>query len=303
MSRRIALTLVAALAAIAPTILTAQEGPRELPRLVSVLGDPEPGEVRFRLTPAELESVGIPEIPYTKEDRAVADLAEVGVRLLRLGSHVEGELKSALGRTAFSSAVEKDGRVRVEHGLPGGRGNLVLVVDLLNQTAEASYPGDAAITAADRFVFRTLALTLERQFSGDGDGDVDGDGGEADLLLRAARLWGDHPLQPVRLERITAPRDKSWTNLCGVTSASLAHDSTDHGLINERLATGPGASNCRSRCGAGCNAILGTSAWTVDCGEHDRCEQHHSCCVSCQDEFNSASDDYLFASNCRRTGW
>jgi hypothetical protein len=297
MSRRIGLTLVAALAAIIPTIVTAQEGPRELPRLVSVLGDREPGEVRFRLTPAELESVGIPEIPYSKEDRAVADLSEVGVRFLRLGSRFEGELKSALGRTAFSSSVEKDGRVRVEHGLPGRRGNLVLLVDLMNQTAEASYPGDAAITAADRFVFRTLALTLERQLAG-GGGDA-----EADLLLRAARLWGDHPLQPVRLERITAPRDKSWTNLCGVTSASLAHDSTDHGLINERLATGPGASNCRSRCGAGCNAILGTSAWTVDCGEHDRCEQHHSCCVSCQDEFNSASDDYIFASNCRRAGW
>jgi hypothetical protein len=129
------------------------------------------------------------------------------------------------------------------------------------------------------------------------------DGAESDLLLRATRLWGDHPLQAVRLARIEAPQTKSWTNLCGAASASLAHDGSGHGLISERLATGPNASNCRARCGAGCTAILGTSAWTVDCGEHDRCEQHHSCCASCQDEFNSASDDYLFAGNCRLAGW
>jgi hypothetical protein len=119
----------------------------------------------------------------------------------------------------------------------------------------------------------------------------------------AARLWGDHPLQPVRLTRIVAPFAKSWTNLCGITSRSLAHDGSSHGLISETLAVGPKAYNCRARCGAGCDALVGTSVWTVDCGEHDRCEQHHSCCTSCQDEFNSASDDYLFAPNCRLSGW
>lgn len=292
MSKRLCLSL-AALTALVPLCLTAQEAP-EPPRLVSVLGDREPGEVRFRLTAAQLESVGVPEIAGA-EDRAVADLAEVGLRVLRLGTRVEGSVKSAVGPMAFRSAVEPDGRVRVEHDLPDGRGTLALLVDLQAQTAEALYPAGTGLTLADRFVFRTLAVALGRQL---GDGSP-----EADLLLRAARLWGDHPLGQVRLERITAPRDKSWTNLCGITSASLAHDGSGHGLLSERLATGPGAANCRSRCGAGCDAILGTSAWTVDCGEHDRCEQHHSCCVSCQDEFNSASDDFLFAPNCRRTGW
>jgi hypothetical protein len=289
MSNRICLSLALSLtlAAIAPFGLTAQEAPAKPSRIVALLGDREPGEVRLRLTPEEIESVGIP---------GIADLAEVGLRVLEFDSRVEGSFKSAFGRMAFRGAVQSDGRVLVENELPDGRGTLSLRVDLASQTAEVSYPDDASFTPGDRFAFRALALTLERELSGSGSP-------ESDLVLRVARLWGDHPLQPVRLRRIAAPREKSWTNLCGVTSRGLSHDATNHGLITETLATGPRADNCRSRCGAGCNAILGTSAWTVDCGEHDRCEQTHSCCASCQDEFNSASDDYLFASNCRLSGW
>lgn len=273
------------LAAIVPSLLAAQASPRAL----SALGDREPGEVRLRLTPEQLAGAGIPESPG-------GDAAEVAVRLSAAASGVEGAFKSALGRTAFRSLAMPDGRVRVELDLPEDRGTLSLLIDLVGQTAETSYPDGVRLTPTDRFVFRSLAVALESEL-----GSVSP---EADLLLRAARLWGDHPtLQPVRLRRIEAPREKSWTNLCGITSAKLAHDGSGHGLITETLATGPKAYNCRSRCGAGCNAILGTSAWTVDCGEHDRCEQHHSCCTSCQDEFNSASDDYLFASNCRLSGW
>jgi len=293
MLKRVYAVLFLALSTFIPC-LAAQEEPE--PRLVvSVLGDREPGEIRLRMTEAQLEDVGIPEIAYTEEDRVVADLAEVGLHLRDLGAGVEGDVKTALGRVTFRSLRQPDGRVRVELGLTGKRGTLVLLVDRGARTAEVSPPKNVQITHIDRFVFRTLAVALARQLSNGSP--------ETDLLLRAARLWGDHPLQNVRLERITAPIEKSWTNLCGITSRSLAHDGTNHGLISETLAVGPNAYNCRSRCGAGCDAILGTSAWTVDCGEHDRCEQHHSCCTSCQDEFNSASDDYLFASNCRLAGW
>lgn len=293
MLQRVCAVLLLALSTFIPC-LAAQEEPE--PRLVvSVLGDREPGEIRFRMTEAQLEDVGIPEIAYTEEDRVVADLAEVGLRLRDLGAGVEGDVKTALGRVTFRSLRQPDGRVRVEHSLTGKRGTLALLVDLGARTAEVSTPRNVRITHIDRFVFRALAVALGQKL---GTGSP-----EADLLLRASRLWGDHPLQAVRLERIAAPIEKSWTNLCGITSRSLAHDATNHGLISETLAVGPNAYNCRARCGAGCNAILGTSAWTVDCGEHDRCEQHHSCCTSCQDEFNSASDDYLFASNCRLAGW
>jgi hypothetical protein len=295
MSKRVCAVLVLSLSSLIPCLSAAQENALEPRQVVSVLGDREPGESRFRMTEAQLENIGIPEIAYTEEDRVVADLAEVGLRLRKLATGMEGEIKSALGQMTFRSIRQLDGRVRVEHSLTGRRGTLVLLVDLDTRTAEASYPADARITRVDRFVFRALAVALGREL---GTGAP-----EADLLLRVARLWGDHPLQDVRLQRIAAPIEKSWTNLCGITSANLAHDGGGHSLISERLATGPSASNCRSRCGAGCDAIVGTSAWTVDCGEHDRCEQHHSCCVACQDEFNSASDDFLFAPNCRLSGW
>jgi len=290
MPKRACAVLVLILSTLVPCLAA-----QELPGVVSVLGDRDPGEIRFHLTEAQLESVGIPEIAYTEEDLVVADLSEVGLRLGKLPTGVEGEVKTALGEMEFRSTLQLDGSVRIEHKLSDRRGTLVLLVDRAARTAEAGYPKGTRITRADRFIFRALAVALSRQM---GSGSP-----EADLLLRASRLWGDHPLQQVRLERIAAPIEKSWTNLCGITSANLAHDGSGHGLITERLATGPNASNCRSRCGAGCDAILGTSAWTVDCGEHDRCEQHHSCCSSCQDEFNSASDDFLFAPNCRLSGW
>lgn len=278
MSKRLWLfpALALTLTTSVPPSLAAQEAP---------LRQRAPGEVRLRLAP---EQLGV-------ADLAAAGPAEVALRIFEKGTRIEGELDSPLGRLGFRSFLATDGRLRVEHDLPDGRGTLSLLVDRQALAAEVLAPEGVSLTPADRFAFRALAAALASE--------IDDGSPETDLLLRAARLWGDHPLAPVKLERIVAPREKSWTNLCGVTSATLRHDATNHGLIAETLATGPKAYNCRSRCGAGCDALIGTSAWTVDCGEHDRCEQTHSCCASCQDEFNSASDDYLFASNCRLSGW
>lgn len=294
MLKRVCMTLALALVSTVPG-LAAQEDLAAKPQLVSVLEAREPGEVRFRMTDLQLEEVGIPEIGYTEEDTVFADLAEVGLILERRGATLQGDVKAALGRVRFRGTRQPDGLVRLDYELPSKRGTLTLLVNRGAQTADVSYPAGTKINAADRFVFRALAVALARTLRDDS--------AEADLLLRAARLWGDHPLQEVRLKRIEAPVGKSWTNLCGITSRSLAHDGGSHGLLYETLAVGPNAYNCRSRCGAGCDAIVGTSAWTVDCGEHDRCEQHHSCCAACQDEFNSASDDFMFAPNCRLSGW
>lgn len=295
MVKPVCLAVALTLAAVVPALVAQEEFYPENPEVVSVLGAPEPGESRMRLSLPELEEVGIPEIAYTEEDRVVADLAELGLRVRRLGPGLEGSLKSALGQLKFHSSLLADGQVLLEYELPDDHGLLSLLIDPRTRTAEASYPAGTRIRPADRFVFRALAVALGKSLRDSSP--------EADLLLRAARMWGDHPLQEVRLRKIVAPAEKSWTNLCGVTSRGLAHDGSGHGLITESLAVGPKAYNCRSRCGAGCDALVGTSAWTVDCGEHDRCEQHHACCASCQDEFNSASDDFLFAPNCRLSGW
>ncbi len=266
--------------------LAAEEGPRWSSRL-----EPFAEETRLQLTRDELNNTGLPEALTAT---AAAELSELilGVRGQR--GQIEGELRTARGVLAFRSFTIGGGLVQVEYDLEG-RGTLGLLVDNNERTAEPSYPGDLQITRTDRFLFRSLAFVLP--------GKVGNETPEADALLRAANLWGAHPIAPVRIGRIEAPKERSWTNLCGITSARLYHDGGSHGSLGETLATGPKAYNCRSRCGAGCDALIGTSAWTVDCGEHDRCEQHHSCCVACQDEFNSASDDYTFAPNCRLSGW
>ncbi len=248
-------------------------------------------ESQLRLSVDELASA---DVPKGLDSATAAALRNVSLRLRQDKGEIEGTLRTGLGEVSFHSYTVGAGLVHVEYDV-ADRGRFELAVDNDQRTAEPSYPKGLRITNADRFLFRSLAFVLERKIGVDVP--------EAAALVRGANLWGAHPLSPVQFGRIAAPDVKSWTNLCGITSATLYHDGSGHGLIGENLATGPNASNCRSRCGAGCNAILGTSAWTVDCGEHDRCEQHHSCCVSCQDEFNSASDDYLFASNCRLSGW
>lgn len=248
-------------------------------------------ESRIVLSPAQLAGTGMPE---GLSAESAAALPEMSLSLHRKRGEIEGTLRTEAGELAFHSYTIGGGLVRVEYDL-AGRGTFALVMDNLQRTAEPSYPKDLRMTKTERFLFRSLAYVAASR--------VGNQTPEADALLRGANLWGAHPLAPVKMSRIVAPQTRSWTNLCGITSRTLYHDGGSHGLIGETLATGPNAYNCRSRCGAGCDAIIGTSAWTVDCGEHDRCEQHHSCCAACQDEFNSASDDYLFAPNCTRSGW
>ncbi|HTG36507.1 MAG TPA: hypothetical protein VLB76_26615 [Thermoanaerobaculia bacterium] len=283
-------------AAIVPTCIVAQELPRQIPRVVPILEQSNLGETRFQLTRNQLEGVGIPEASYPGGDRDVAALSELALQLTGSETRVDGLLRTALGEIGFQSTVQSDGTVRVEYELPHAQGSLTLNVDRSNQTAQAEYPAGFMMTASDRFLFRSLAVALARNKE---------DGTAFDTLLRTSNLWGAHPIARVRLTRITAPREKSWTNLCGVTAAWLYHDATTHALLSEYLPTGPSSPSCRARCGAGCNAIIGTSAWTVDCGGHDRCVETHgdNTGPNCGNEFTAASDDYLFASNCNLTGW
>ena len=55
----------------------------------------------------------------------------------------------------------------------------------------------------------------------------------AERAARGVRLHGDERLHDVRLQRIAAPVEKGWTNLCGITSANLAHDGSVAFLPNE----------------------------------------------------------------------
>jgi hypothetical protein len=120
----------------------------------------------------------------------------------------------------------------------------------------------------------------------------------SDNLIRQANLWGHHPEGAVLERHIVADAERGWTKLCNVNAYTFSHDASGHGMQSEYLSAGRNETSnpCRDRCGPGCGGV-GTSAWTKDCGNHDRCEQQHAS-SSCADEFGSASDDFSFAGNC-----
>jgi hypothetical protein len=147
-----------------------------------------------------------------------------------------------------------------------------------------------AITGDDRFLLKALSSALEN--------DIGNEMQASDNLIRQANLWGHHPEGAVTMTEVVGDTSRGWTRLCGVSASTFTHDASSHGAQSEWLACGPTerSNPCRDRCGPGCTS-WGSSAWTRDCGNHDRCEQQHSS-GSCTDEFGSASDDFSFAGNC-----
>jgi hypothetical protein len=266
------------------------------------LGRIEQGEARQALTAEDLRDMRISSPRSFGEAFAVRDLSEVSQVGLVLdapqGARTGGRLKTALADLGFSSIVEADGKVRVEFDL--GHDVVGMLIDEAEQTAVPLYTDATELAPADKFTLRALAVLLKKQGPAQSR--------QADLLLRTVNLFGE--LVPVgsahaffRGQVITPGVDRSWTTICGRTSASLCHDAASHSTLCSTVAVGPSAYRCRGRCGSGCDAYIGTSAWTIDCGEHDHCLESHyngECfyCGDCGDEANSAQDDFLFAGNC-----
>lgn len=201
---------------------------------------------------------------------------------------VAGTFVTAYGAVDFESRVVADGVVDVSFARDARAfGSRVDWTALTNDLVAAD---DFAVTADDRFLLKALASTLEV--------DLEAAGPAGDNLIRQATLWGHHPEGAVMQRHIVADAERGWTTLCNVTASTFSHDASSHGMQSEYLAAGRHETSnpCRDRCGAGCKAV-GTSAWTRDCGNHDRCEQLHST-SNCNDEFVSASDDFTFAGNC-----
>ncbi len=206
---------------------------------------------------------------------------------------VEGVLRTPAGAVHFRSEQLPDGRVVVD--LTRGGVELRSIVDWDRYEADFEATEGAEITADDRVVLTALAEAVAVELDAD-------DAPAVDNLVRQANLWGHHPLGPVLLDHIAADPERSWTTLCNGTSYRTFSYTLNGSSYSEYLRYGPGETTnpCRARCGGGCTAAYGTSAWTVDCGRHDRCEQRGGSGVqaSCNDEFASASDDFSFARNC-----
>lgn len=216
--------------------------------------------------------------------------SESGLSFSRVSeTEVAGTFTAPEGSVSFSSVLVGDAVVDVKFD----RGDRVLSshVNWHNFENDLAISRGDAVTGDDKKILQALTFAVEAELGKETQ--------VLDNLVRQANLWGSHPEGPLVITNIRASEARGWTTLCnGTAYRNFSHDGSGHGLQAEYLKYGPneGANPCRARCGPGCNGV-GTSAWTVDCGEHDRCEQHHTT-SSCNDEFASASDDYTFAGNC-----
>jgi hypothetical protein len=202
---------------------------------------------------------------------------------------VAGTFHTAYGDLAFTSRVVSDGVVDVT--FDRGHGAFGSHVDWSKLTNDLQFQPGFKVTTDDRFLLKALSTAVES--------DLVDAGVASENLVRQANLWGHHPEGDIIQPHIVADSQRGWTTLCNVRAYTFNHDAWNHGQQYEYLGAGLGetANPCRDRCGPGCTAWWGTSAWTQDCGNHDRCEQMHNS-VSCTDEFTFASDDFTFAPNC-----
>lgn len=233
---------------------------------------------------------------------AVAGLAGIGCAEpeaapteLRLdhadADRVDGVLVVGDREVPFSSHATAEHVFAVRFALDGGE--LGTDVDWNAYTAMPRVGARWTMSASDRADLALLATAL--------DGQLDRSAPAADNLVRQAALWDRHPEGELVLGPIAADRARGWTTLCNGTNYRTISWTWGSTTKSEYLKYGPGetANPCRGRCGPGCNGV-GTSAWTVDCMRHDRCEQYGGAGVNsqCNDEFASASDDFTFAGNC-----
>lgn len=215
------------------------------------------------------------------------------LRLDRADEHgVAGALVIGDREVPFASDVIAPNTYAVRFALRGGE--LGTDVDWEAYVAQPRAGASWAMTGDDRADLEVLARAL--------DEEIDRADPAGDNLVRQAALWARHPEGGLVLDTIVADRVRGWTTLCNGTSYRTFNWSWGSTAKSEYLKYGPGETSnpCRARCGVGCTAAWGTSAWTVDCARHDRCEQYGGSGVNsqCNDELASAGDDFTFAGNC-----
>jgi hypothetical protein len=246
------------------------------------------------------------------------------------GDVVTGSFDSTLGPITFRG--ERSGGV---YDLTIELDGLVINTIADTKTGVIENDGYAADTGANTQMLdedRAGLIELRDALDAYGIGDA---ASPLATLERFANMWADFPsTKDLRFETF-APRESSYTSVCGVVNnwTSATHDcwsyndwndgsTLDYAYISMHAAC-PNADgtyfwkdnqwqcyepdhdsnieyaygNCFGRCGPGCGS--GTQ-FTWDCIDHDSCVRtgHDSASFWCDDEFTSASDDFLFAPNC-----
>lgn len=228
---------------------------------------------------------------------------ELGLSLTTFDDgRLEGTLVTSAGAVDFTAIEVEEGLFDIEMVREGR--TFGSVVNWTDYEVDLQANEDFQITQDDRFVITALASTIEEE--------VGKDSAVADNLFRQATLWGSHPTGELITRHIEADPERGWTTLCyaactsGYRNFYHSGSGNDHGhthgshswTMREYIKFGRYDSHnpCNSRCGPGCTGWY-SSAWTQDCGNHDRCEHAHT--GGCSGEWWSASDDFSFAGNCR----
>jgi len=254
---------------------------------------------------------------------------------LSVDDSVAGQITGTYVRGADTLSFEAR---EIEPGLIDGWVELNgLTLTVLSHPAQAvaSYDGwladgrDAALTDSGR--------TILRAFSQDLGSYVTADFTPADVLMRAANVWGDLSDHTLTME-IVSDAAHGYTSLCSYiyTYVNGTHDcwvggtgsaynirplqvayrgdgvntkycwsgawtSTVHSDHSTQY--GPKmAGGCWGHCGAGCPGSTTNEVNTVDCLNHDECTLMHGTAYGdCNNELSYASDDYTFAPSCRYT--
>lgn len=239
------------------------------------------------------------------QDANTTTTNELGLKLTTLeDGRVAGKLTTDIGSVDF--LVEQGQAGQVEVRFDRGQGQFGTSLDLDTRSADFAWPEGMQVTDDDRFILTALSLAVENE--------IGKDTRVTDNLFRQASLWGAHPAGDVILKPIVAS-ERGWSTLCSAgacnsTAPSRSFSHSGSGIERDNPCGSHASSTkshtrkfgkadninpCQARCGASCSGV-GTSTYTVDCGNHDICEHWHT--GDCGGEFTSASDDFSFAPNC-----
>ena len=149
----------------------------------------------------------------------------------------------------------------------------------------------------------------------------------AKLMRRVASLWSQTSPSLKIDRRVMGEEGRGWTSLCGAIGNvyNASHDCWSGGFWASKTSTysyvgyNTGSTyywrgawstssydhaswpseygECYGRCGASCGS---EADYTVDCHNHDNCVRngHSLASAWCDDQFASASDDELYATDC-----
>lgn len=250
---------------------------------------------------------------------AVAAPVDRGLGTLEIGSRGPAEISGQFGRAGsllfFSSRRVAASLIVVQVQVNG----VVLDASMSLEPWEVNWTGHgSALFRHDRDTLLAFTRRLDERLAPQTRALPP----HEDILRRLAHFWAEAPVgQTLGEQRVTKPAagrpdprfpgespfaavegcyipENNGVTLfsCTFQNKVVCHDADNggHCFTCEAVPAGCGGS-CLAECGPGC---FGTNTVSWDCGDHDRCCQHHGGCTNpfdsnCGDEYFEAADDFI----------